>query len=128
MAKLSESIPVSLLLGTACALLVSVVLRFAMLDADPHYYEWQGYIADEGRWVEHARRLALFDQLLVFGKGNIHLVLSPLYQAVNFVIFEIAGVSRSTTRFFSALCVSLVVGIFWWRLRRPLGINRPNVH
>jgi hypothetical protein len=34
-------------------------MRFLYLGADPHYDEWVGYITDEGRWIGHARVLAL---------------------------------------------------------------------
>src|SRR5262249_59793581 len=44
-------------------LVVGVVLRFARLGADPYYYEWNGYITDEGRWIAHARALRLFGEI-----------------------------------------------------------------
>jgi hypothetical protein len=38
---------------------VGVAVRLLYLDADPYYYEWIGYIIDEGRWVQQARSLVL---------------------------------------------------------------------
>ena len=54
----SESVPGTVRVAIAGTLGLSILLRFALLGADPHYYEWLGYIADEGRWVEQARRFA----------------------------------------------------------------------
>ena len=33
---------------------LGVGLRFLRLDADPYYYDWIGYVTDEGRWVDQA--------------------------------------------------------------------------
>ena len=38
---------------------VGILIRFLYLNADPYYYEWSGYITDEGRWVQAARSFAL---------------------------------------------------------------------
>lgn len=120
MADSPESVPGYVRVAIAGTLAFSILLRFALLDADPHYYEWLGYIADEGRWVEQARRLALGGDLLVEGGRNLHFVLAPLFQLVNYAIFEIAGISRVTTRILSALCGSLILAVFWFRFRRSL--------
>lgn len=45
------------------ALVTGILLRTLYLDADPHYYDWIGYITDEGLWVQHARSLALHGTL-----------------------------------------------------------------
>jgi hypothetical protein len=55
-------------------------LRFLRLDADPHYYDWIGYITDEGRWIDQARELALFGSRNV--RPSLHVLVGPLLQAV----------------------------------------------
>ena len=59
-------------------LLAGSVLRLAYLDADPDYYAWAGYITDEGRWVAHARELALFGRVVnTDWLLHLHLFLAP---------------------------------------------------
>jgi hypothetical protein len=94
-----------------------VVLRFARLGADPYYYEWNGYITDEGRWIAHARALRLFGEIGSVGSA-LHLLLAPLFQAGAFVVFSIADVSLWSARLLSALAGSaLLVGV-WAAFRR----------
>lgn len=105
----------------AVALIVAgVALRLAFLDADPDYYAWIGYITDEGRWVAHARALALFGHL---GRGEwlLHLILAPLFQAVAYVAFELFGVSIWAARLPTALAGGLLLLSFWLLLRRVVG-------
>jgi hypothetical protein len=108
----------SLWLGFA-TLAFGILLRFVFLDADPYYYEWAGYITDEGRWVSNARSGALFGELFVFEPiRNLHFFCAPLFQLTNFFIFKLAGVSILTSRFFTAMCGSSILVLFWLRLRR----------
>jgi hypothetical protein len=96
---------------------IGVSLRFLFLDADPYYYEWAGYITDEGRWVENARNLALFGEL--FDQYiPLHFYLGPLFQLANYVVFALGGVSLVTSRIFTALCGSAILVFFWGFLRR----------
>jgi 4-amino-4-deoxy-L-arabinose transferase-like glycosyltransferase len=96
---------------------IGISLRFLFLDADPYYYEWAGYITDEGRWVENARSLALFGEL--FGQNpTLHFHLAPLFQLTNYIIFELGGVSILTSRIFTALCGSAIIILFWGFFRR----------
>lgn len=95
-----------------------IVLRFLNLDADPSFALWIGYITDEGRWNETARNLVLFRELVMYGISQIHLVLSPGYQAVNSLVFELAGVSLWSARLFSAVSGSLVLIMSVWALQR----------
>jgi hypothetical protein len=100
----------------AIVLIFGIVLRFVYLDADPHYYEWWGYIADDGRWLTHARELALYGRMRV--AWTLHLMLAPLFQAINYVVFELLGVSIFTTRLFSAICGSGLLIAAWMLLHR----------
>src|SRR5260221_3924478 len=97
---------------------VGIALRLLYLDADPYYYEWVGYIIDEGRWVQHARGLVLHQTVLGGHAHNLHLFLAPLFQLVHYLIFALAGVSIWTSRVFTALCGSMLLVLFWWGLRR----------
>ncbi len=101
---------------TVCA--AGVLVRFLNLDADPAFALWIGYITDEGRWNETARNLVLFRELVMYGISRIHLVLSPGYQAVNFVVFGVAGVSLWSARLFSAVAGSLILLASALALRR----------
>ena len=104
----------------AALLLAGVGLRLAFLDADPDYYAWVGYITDEGRWVAHAREMALFGHL---GQGEwlLHLILAPLFQAAAYVAFELFGVSIWAARLPAALAGCLLLMSFWLLLRRVVG-------
>jgi hypothetical protein len=104
----------SLVLVTLCA---GVALRLLYLDADPYYYEWIGYISDEGRWVQHARSLALHESFWGGHARELHLFLAPLFQLVHYLIFSLAGVSVWTSRVFTAVSGSAIPVIFCWRLR-----------
>ncbi len=103
--------------------ILGISLRFIYLDADPHYYSWAGYITDEGRWVQNARNLALFENLLLEKKHNIHFVVGPLFQLVNYLAFSLGGVSIFTSRLFSALCGSAALVLFWVSLRRVVTVE-----
>lgn len=100
---------------------VGIALRFLLLDADPEHVAWTGYITDEGRWIAHARALALFGNASSVG-SPLHLLLAPLYQAAAYVVFLALGVSLATTRLVSALCGSLLLVVFWTALR---GVTSP---
>ena len=98
---------------------VGILLRLLYLEADPYYYEWAGYITDEGRWVESARNWALFGG--VFEQQNtLHFHLAPLFQIVNYMIFSLGGVSILTARIFTAFCGSAILVFFWFFLRRAI--------
>ena len=100
------------------ALAIGITLRFMHLDADPEYYEWVGYLTDEGRWVQYARSLALHGTADRSYVGDLHFFLAPLFQLANYVVFQIAGVSLLTSRVFTAVCGSAMLVLFWLRLRR----------
>ena len=95
------------------------MLRFLYLDADPYYYDWIGYITDEGRWVRHGRSLALNGSL--FNGNGLHFFMAPLFQLANYFVFELAGVSLLSSRVLTALCGSGVLVLFWGFLRRAIG-------
>lgn len=110
--RLSRFLAVAVLAG-------GIALRFLYLDADPHYYSWNGYITDEGRWVAHARAMILFHSPSSVG-WILHLLLAPLFQGVNYAVFALLGVSMLTSRLFTALCGSALLVIFWASLRRSV--------
>jgi hypothetical protein len=113
-----RSLTVSLTRGLAVALVVlGILLRFIYLDADPYYYDWTGYITDEGRWSAHARALALFGRTSDVG-WSLHLTLAPLYQLANYVIFSLSTVSLTTSRLLSAMAGSALLVSFWLLMRR----------
>src|SRR5580765_1399130 len=97
--------------------LAGILLRLLHLDADPDYYAWVGYVTDEGRWIAHAREMALFGRL-VNTEWLIHLLLAPLFQAVSFVVFSLLGVSIWTSRLLTAVSGSALLVLFWLGLRR----------
>lgn len=98
--------------------LAGCVVRFVHLDADPNFPSWIGYLTDEGRWNETARCLALFGRPDFYGISKLHLVLSPAYQATNYLVFEAAGLSFWTARLLSAATGSLLLVLTVLTLRR----------
>jgi hypothetical protein len=98
------------------ALIGGIALRLFSLDADPDYYAWVGYITDEGRWVAHARELALFGQVINHD-WLLHLLLAPLSQAAHYATFELLGVSIWTARLPTALSGCALLVVFWILLR-----------
>ncbi|MDH3444380.1 MAG: hypothetical protein OEN50_10685, partial [Deltaproteobacteria bacterium] len=104
-------------------LAVGILLRILHLDADPEYYEWVGYITDEGRWVQYARSLAIDGTVHRSFVGDLHLFLAPLFQLTNYLVFQLAGVSLLTSRVFTAMCGSALIVVFWACLRRVVSLN-----
>ena len=105
---------------TSIVLAIGVVLRALYLDADPHYYDWIGYITDEGRWVYQARDFFLFHTITRDAVYDLHLILAPLFQLANYVIFDLVGFNRLSTRIFTAFCGSALLLLFWKNLRHKV--------
>jgi hypothetical protein len=97
-------------------LLLGIALRLLQLDADPRYYMWIGYVPDEGRWVTHAREMALYGSLTQLD-WFLHLLLAPLFQLAAYLSFETLGVSLLSARLFTALCGSALLLTLWAGLR-----------
>lgn len=89
------------LIGTA--LLVAIGVRLLFLDADPPAGGWYGFITDEGRWIETARNLYLSGTLGLYSFSELHLALSPLFQAIAWLQFEFLGLGFWQARLLSAL-------------------------
>jgi hypothetical protein len=106
---LSSLFPMVLIAGTAA--------RFVYLSADPHYSGWIGYITDEGRWIENARSLHLYGDVAATG-SVLHLMVAPLFQLVNFAVFEAFGLGRAVSRLFTALSGVALLFLFWTMFRR----------
>lgn len=104
-----------LLLALGC------VLRLLFLDSDPYYYRWLGFISDEGRWVEHARRAALGGAWIESRAHNEHLLLSPSFSALSYLAFQIGGVSAAVARWVPAAsgCLLLFLMTAFLRTRVP---------
>jgi hypothetical protein len=100
-------------------LVLGILLRLAHLDADPYYYDWVGYITDEGRWVENARSLALRGTLFE-QPWNIHFLVAPLFQLGTYVAYVVGGVSVLTSRLLTALSGSALLVLFWVLLRHTM--------
>lgn len=103
---------VILLIVLACA------ARLIYLDADPSFPTWIGYVADEGRWSETARNLALFGDPDINWFSRLHFFISPGYQAVNYLIFVAFGVDFWSARIFGAVAGVLAVLTVFFVLRR----------
>ena len=99
---------------------MGIGLRLIHLDADPCYYEWNGYLVDEGLWTQHARSLALHGVLWGGHARELHLLLAPLFNLIHYGIFSVAGVSIWNARVFTAVCGSAIPVLFWWALRRDV--------
>jgi hypothetical protein len=106
---------IGLLVVLACA------ARFVHLDADPLFPTWVSYVVDEGRWSESARNMALFGTPDAFAE-RIHLLLSPAYQAGNFVAFKLFGVSFVSARASAAIAGALIVLAVFAALRRHVSL------
>ncbi|MEP6942658.1 MAG: phospholipid carrier-dependent glycosyltransferase [Betaproteobacteria bacterium] len=98
--------------------LLGCAARVVHLNADPSMPTWIGYITDEGRWNETARNLALFGAVDGSPNARLQLLLSPAYQALNYVVFKWLGVDFWSARLFSAICgIGSMVAVFF-ALRR----------
>ena len=96
---------------------LGVGLRFLRLDADPYYYDWIGYVTDEGRWVDQARELALFGRSGEPGP-SLHVLVGPLFQALSYGVFRVLDVSVLSSRLLSAVSGSVLLVAFWLAMRR----------
>lgn len=105
--------------GVIAILFVGSILRFAYLDADPDYYAWVGYITDEGRWVEHARGLALFGQATELD-WPAHVHVAPLFDLAHVAVFGLLGVNLFTARLLTALSGVALLLTVWLLLRRVI--------
>ena len=105
---------------TAAVVAFGVVLRVLYLDADPQYYDWIGYITDEGRWIYQAREMFLFHTISRDPVYEIHLVLAPLFQLVNYFIFSLIGSNSMSSRIFTAICGSATLLLCWKHLHRKV--------
>src|SRR5438132_6787175 len=103
--------------ATISIIILGIGPRVLFLDADPHYYDWIGYITDEGRWTDRARELALFGRLFE-PVWSLHVVVAPLFQLMSYVVFALSGVSVWTSRLLSAISGCLVLIVFWIAFRR----------
>ena len=82
-------------------LLAAIAVRLLFLDADPPAGGWYGFITDEGRWVETARNLYMQGTLGLYSFSKLHLVLSPLFQAIAWLQFEFFGLGFWQARLLS---------------------------
>lgn len=99
-------------------IVLACVARVTHLDADPYFPTWIQYVVDEGRWNEVARNLALFGSPEGGHLARLHLILSPGYQAVNYVAFQMLGVDFWSARAFAAASGTIVVLSVFLSLRR----------
>ncbi len=102
---------------------LACVVRVVNLDADPYFPTWTQYVVDEGRWNEGARNLALFGASDGSRIGRLHLVLSPGYQAVNYVVFRVFGVEFWTARALAAISGIAIVFAVLFALRRHVRVS-----
>ncbi len=108
--------------GIGLLVALAFALRFIHLDADPHFPTWTQYVVDEGRWNAGARNFALFDSSAMSRLEQVHLMLSPGYQAVNCAVFRLFGVDFWSARVFAAASGALIVLAAFVTLRRHVTI------
>ncbi len=107
--------------GTLIVLVIGILLRFLFLDADPHYYSWNGYITDEGRWNESARNMFYYSSIFIYrSSGVLHLVIAPLFQFTNYLFYLLFDLNHLTSRMFPAICGSSILILFYLRLRSTI--------
>lgn len=102
------------------AVTVGCAVRLIWPEADPDYYAWEGYIIDEGRWIENVRAFLLGHGFLD-QKLNIHLMAAPAFQAVSLFVFFVLDISRWTVRLFPMICGCAVLILFWSQMRSVVG-------
>ncbi|MBT8336296.1 MAG: glycosyltransferase family 39 protein, partial [Gemmatimonadetes bacterium] len=109
-------------LVAVAAVLVGVVLRIAYLGADPSYPSWIGWLGDEGRWTQVGREWMLFGAVdLNAPLSRSHLILGPLFQAIQAVAFRVFGVGIVVARWVSVLAGLTLIATAWWFLRPRVG-------
>ncbi len=89
-------------------ILLSVVLRFYQLSADPPPSVGLHFISDEGWWVHNARNKVLFGEW-VLDEFNQSLLISPLFCFSAAFFFSIMGVGFTSARMTSALAGTVFV-------------------
>jgi 4-amino-4-deoxy-L-arabinose transferase-like glycosyltransferase len=113
------------LLAAGLILLIALVPRLLFLGADPPQDMQQAFIYDEGLWSHNARNRVLFGQWIL-DDHNPPLFMTPLYSLVLAAVYQIAGVSLTSTRLLAALGGSLscvvVFGLLraWYPLRQAI--------
>lgn len=103
-----------------CLVLLTIGFRIVRLSADPPGdFDWSGgYFADEGYWSHNARNAVLFGKA-VFDEWDGR-VMSPLFTAVQSLVFRSFGVGLAQVRLIgiaSALLLTLATFFFIRRVR-----------
>lgn len=117
-----ESETPRVILGAALGVaLFGAFLRLHALGSDPIHPVWKGWTLDEGRWTELPREWVLFGQADPDTSVSVmHLLLSPLYQAVTAGVFEVVGVDFVSSRLPSALAGVALLALVFFGLRSHL--------
>jgi len=78
-------------------LITAALLRFSCLDADPPSTVGLHFISDEGWWVHNARNKIIFDDWIM-DEFNQSLLASPTFCLSTYAIYNLYGVSYTTSR------------------------------
>lgn len=100
------------------------IARLAHLDADPYYYQWIGYVVDEGRWTEQARNVHLFHSFNLNHISILHLLLAPGFQLASFISFSIFDLHLWSARLVSAVFGIGILITTYWILRKRIDAGR----
>ena len=111
--------------GMAVALLLVLVLtaiRLVSLDSDPPFTKRVADVPNEGYWLHNARMKALTGDFR-HDHFNQALVTAPLFTALAYAAFALAGVGLASGRLVSAVSGALLIllgYLYLWRGRRDL--------
>ncbi|MBL8979807.1 MAG: hypothetical protein JNM53_15430 [Gemmatimonadetes bacterium] len=111
------------LLALLLVLLVALLPRLLVLDADPPSKVLGAFLSDEGWWAQNARQRVLFGQWIM-DDHNPALFAAPAYTAVVTAVYHYVGLGLAETRLASALAGTAASLLLFAGLRAVLPIRR----
>lgn len=111
------------LLALVLVLLVALLPRLLVLDADPPSRLLGAFLSDEGWWAQNARQRVLFGQWIM-DDHNPALFAAPAYTAVVTAVYHYVGLGLAETRLASVLAGSATCLLLFAGLRAVLPIRR----
>lgn len=111
------------LLALVLVLLVALLPRLLVLDADPPSKVLGAFLSDEGWWAQNARQRVLFGQWIM-DDHNPALFAAPAYTAAVTAVYHYVGLGLAETRLASVLAGTAASLLLFAGLRAVLPLRR----
>ncbi len=111
------------LLALVLVLLVALLPRLLVLDADPPSKVLGAFLSDEGWWAQNARQRVLFGQWIM-DDHNPALFAAPAYTAAVVAVYHYVGLGLAETRLASVLAGTAASLLLFAGLRAVLPLRR----